>query len=141
MTQKETLTYMMDMLKTSPDYVNGVTQASEAYDTLSKMLAQVSKPHNNSPEAVERQNAKRKEQTANARATLVATISPILRKVMTTDMTVKDIFAAAQPELPADFTPAKVQNILTREMASEIIKTERKGGKPNLYRLDATKTA
>ena len=59
---------------------------------------------------------------------------PILRDVMTADMTAKEIFSAAQERLPQDFTAAKVQAILLREMKDEVIKTEAKN-KPNTYRL------
>ena len=59
---------------------------------------------------------------------------PILREVITHDMTAKEIFTAARERLPQDFTAPKVQNILLREMADELVKTEAKG-KANTYRL------
>jgi len=79
-------------------------------------------------------SAARKAKTAAARAELVAQVVPILREVITTDMTAKEIYTAASSRLPADMTPNKVQNILLREMAPELIKTEAKG-KANTYRL------
>lgn len=79
-------------------------------------------------------SATRKAHTAALRAELCKEVMPILREVITTDMTAKEIFAAARDRLPADFSVPKVQNILIREMASELIKTETKG-KPNTYRM------
>ena len=78
--------------------------------------------------------AKRKEATAKARAELIATVAPILRKHLTADVTAKELFAKASAELPADFTAAKVQNILIREMKPELVRTERKKG-GDTYRL------
>ena len=79
------------------------------------------------------QSAKRKAATAAARAEMTAQIIPILRDVITADMTAKEIYAAASDRLPANMTAAKVQNILLREMAPELVKTETKG-KANTYR-------
>lgn len=81
-------------------------------------------------------SAARKEATAAKRAKLVAQVAPILRGVIDHDhdMTAKEIFLAAAPDLPAGFTAPKVQNILLREMAPELVKTEAKG-KANTYRL------
>ena len=79
-------------------------------------------------------SAARKAKTAAARAELCAQVMPVLRDVITTDMTAKEIYTAASDRLPADMTAAKVQNILLREMAPELVKTEAKG-KANTYRL------
>lgn len=84
--------------------------------------------------AREKAAAKRKEQTAMKRAEMVSEVIPILRDVITTDMTAKEIFTAACDRLPQDFSAAKVQNILLREMKDELVKTETKG-KANTYRL------
>lgn len=147
MTKKDALTIALTTLtndtytnpnwtETSPDTIRKEIPVTEIRDTLIKMIDQLNNHHKNQSEEVkERQNAKRKEKTANARAALIEQVAPVLREGLKEDTTVKDLFAAVQDRLPADFTPAKVQNILYREMASEIIKTERKGGKPNLYRL------
>ena len=78
--------------------------------------------------------AKRKETTAKARAELIATVAPILRKHLTADVTAKELFAKASAELPEGFTAAKVQNILIREMKPELVRTERKKG-GDTYRL------
>ena len=107
---------------------------TEARETIEKMIAQLSKPRTASPEAKAKMNAKRKEATAVARAELVANVAPILRKYLTSDVTAKELFEVAKGELPSDFTAPKVQNILLREMAPELVKTEAKG-KANTYRL------
>lgn len=107
---------------------------TEAREVVEKMIAQLSKPHTASPEAKAKMNAKRKEATAVARAELVANVTPILRKYLTSDITAKELFEVAKGELPTDFTAPKVQNILLREMAPELVKTEAKG-KANTYRL------
>jgi len=102
----------------------------EVREVIEKMIAQLSKPRKMSDEA----KAKAKAKRADARATLMAQVVPILREVITTDMTAKEIFAAAQERLPQDFTANKVQAVLLREMKDEVIKTEAKG-KANTYRL------
>lgn len=107
---------------------------TEAREVVEKMIAQLSKPHTASPEAKAKMNAKRKEATAVARAELVANVAPILRKYLTSDVTAKELYEVAKGELPSDFTAPKVQNILLREMAPELVKTEAKG-KANTYRL------
>lgn len=85
-------------------------------------------------EKAEAINAKRKEATAQARAELIATVTPILRKYLTADVTAKELFTKAQTELPEGFSAAKVQNILIREMKPELVRTERKKG-GDLYHL------
>ena len=109
---------------------------TEARETIEKMVAQLSKPRKTSDEAKAKANMKRKEQTAKARAELVAVVTPVLRKFLTSDVTAKELFEMAKDELPEGFTAPKVQNILIREMAPELIKTEAKG-KANTYRLMA----
>lgn len=79
-------------------------------------------------------SAKRKEATAKAREELVAKVAPVLRNHLTADITAKELFEAAKDELPEQFSAAKVQNILIRELAPELVKTETKG-KANTYRL------
>ena len=103
---------------------------SEVCEVLTTMIAQLSKPRKTSDTAKANAKAKR----ADARATLMAQVVPILRDVMTADMTAKEIFSAAQERLPQDFTANKVQAVLLREMKDEVIKTEAKG-KANTYRL------
>ena len=108
---------------------------TEAVETLSKMIEQLDKPRTPmSDEKKAAANAKRKEATAQARTELLSKVTPVLRKYLTTDVTAKELFEAAKAELPADFSVPKVLNILIREMAPEVIKTEKKS-KPNTYRL------
>lgn len=108
---------------------------TEAVETLTKMIDQLEKAR--TPMSDEKKaavNAKRKEATAQARAELLSKVVPILRKYLSGDVTAKELFEAAKDELPEGFSAPKVQNILIREMASEVVKTEAKG-KANTYRL------
>ena len=107
----------------------------EAVETLNKMLEQLEKARTPmSDEKKAELNAKRKAETAKARAELLAKVTPVLRKYLVSDVTAKELFEMAKEELPSDFSWNKVQNILIREMASEVVKTEAKG-KANTYRL------
>ena len=123
MTKKEALTVALNSLTDT-----------EAKTVIEGMIAQLSKPHITSPEAKAKMNAKRKEATAIARAELVAKVAPVLRDYLTEDRTAKELFEVAKDRLPSDFSVAKVQNVLLREMAPELVKTEAKG-KANTYRL------
>ena len=128
MTKKAALELAIATLSTSNDN-------DEAVETLQKMVAQLEKPH--TPISDERKaaiSAKRKEATAQARAELLTKVTPVLRKYLATDVTAKELFEMAKEELPSDFSAPKVQNILIREMAPEVVKTETKG-KANTYRL------
>lgn len=128
MTKKTALMTAISELCTNPDF-------SDVVATLNGMVAQLEKPRTAlTPEQKDARNQARKEQTASVRAAMVAIVAPVLRAVMTTDMTAKEIFEAAKYGLPADFTANKVQNVLLREMAPEVVKTEHKG-KANTYRL------
>ena len=107
----------------------------EVVETLNKMVEQLEKSRTPmSDEKKAELNAKRKAETAKARAELLEKVVPVLSKYLDTDRTAKELFETAQAELPADFSWQKVQNILIREMAPSLIKTEAKG-KPNTYRL------
>lgn len=106
----------------------------EAVKTLQKMVEQL---ENRTPMSEEKKaeiSAKRKTATAAARAELIAKVVPVLRKYLASDVTAKELFEQAKAELPTDFSAAKVQNVLLREMAVELVKTEAKG-KANTYRL------
>ena len=107
---------------------------TETREVISKMIEQLAKPRNVSDEAKAKQNAKRKEQNAQARAELIAKVAPVLRNHLTADITAKDLFEVAKNDLPADFTARKVQAVLLREMLPEVVITETKG-KANTYRL------
>lgn len=124
MTKKDALTIALTSLP---------VEQTEAAETIRAMIAQLSKTRNVSDEKKAEQSAKRKAATAAARAEMTTQVIPILRDVITTDMTAKEIYEAAADRLPADFSAPKVQNILRREMAAELVVTEAKG-KPNTYR-------
>jgi len=123
MTKKEALTIAL----------NSMTD-TDAKTVIEGMIAQLSKTRSMSDEAKAAQSAKRKAATAAARAVMTAQVIPILREVITTDMTAKEIYAAASDRLPADMSAAKIQNILLREMKPELVITETKG-KANTYRM------
>lgn len=124
----------IDALNVALSIMTEDNQYDEAVEILQKMVMQLSKPRTTSDEAKAKASAKRKEQTAKARMELCEQVIPILREVITKDMTAKEIFEVARERLPEGFTAPKVQNILLREMAPELIKTETKG-KANTYRL------
>ena len=128
MTKKEALTLALNAITIEND------TDREVVATIQHMIDQLSVTRKTSEEAKAKQSAARKEKTAAARAELVAAVVPVLRTVIRGDMTAKEIYEAAKDALPADFSAAKVQNILIREMASELVKTEAKG-KANTYRL------
>lgn len=123
MTKKEALTIAL----------NSMTD-TDAKTVIEGMIAQLSKTRSMSDEAKAAQSAKRKAATAAARAEMTSQVIPILREVITTDMTAKEIYAAASDRLPADMSAAKIQNILLREMKPELVITEAKG-KANTYRM------
>jgi hypothetical protein len=129
MTKKNALTVALNAL----NLVN-TDEAVEARATLTKMVEALSTSRPMSDEAKAKQNELRKAKTAAARAELVATVAPVLRKYLTADISAKELFEAAKAELPADFTHNKVQNVLLREMRPELVVTEAKG-KANTYRL------
>ena len=132
-TRVDALNFAIDCIQSAPAYSESRGD-SEIVDVLTKIRDQIAKPRKTSDEAKAARSAKQKEATAKARAELCAQVIPILREVITTDMTAKEIFAAAQDRLPQGFTAPKVQNILLREMKGELIKTETKN-KANTYRL------
>lgn len=109
----------------------------EAIGILTKMVEQLSKARPVNEEKKAAVSAARKEKTAQARAELVAKVAPVLREVLThtlQGLTAKEIYGEAASRLPADFTAAKVQNVLLREMRPELNVTEAKG-KANIYTL------
>lgn len=106
----------------------------EAVKTLQKMVEQLESRTPMSEEKKAELSAKRKAATALARGELLEKVVPVLRKYLVSDVTAKELFELAKGELPKDFSAAKVQNILLREMAPELVKTEAKG-KANTYRL------
>lgn len=107
---------------------------SAVVEKLTALKEKYSKTHTLSDEAKAKQSELRKAKTAVARSELVAKVAPIIRAAMTTEpQTAKEIFANCVG-LPEDFTAAKVQNVLLRELRSDITVTEAKG-KANTYNL------
>lgn len=135
MTRKNVIVSAIELLST----VEGTTEAmenmrAETIEALKTILEQLNKRSTVSEEKKAEVSAKRKAATAEARGKLIAEVAPVLRKYLAADVTAKELFETAKGELPADFSAAKVQNILIRELAPELVKTETKG-KPNTYRL------
>lgn len=128
---KNTMTYAV-ALSTAIDTIKDTNP--EVAERLTALRETLAKRSQRSEDSKAKASAKRKEQTAAKRAELCAQVIPILRDVMTTDMTAKEIFAAAKERLPQDFTANKVQYILLNDMKGEVVKTEAKN-KPNTYRL------
>ena len=128
-TRVDALNFAIDCIQSAPAYSESRGDG-EVVEILEKIRDQIAKPRKTSDEA----KAKAKAKRADARASLLAPILPVLRDTITTDMTAKEIFTAAADRLPKDFTDKKVQYILLNEMKDEVIKTEAKG-KPNTYRL------
>lgn len=128
---KNTMTYAVALSTAIETVKDTMPDVAERLTALRETLAKRSQ---RSEDSKAKASAKRKEQNAMKRAEMCAQVVPILRDVMTTDMTAKEIFSAAAERLPQNFTAAKVQAILLREMKDEVIKTETKG-KANTYRL------
>lgn len=128
-TRVDALNFAIDCIQSAPAYSESLGDG-EVVEVLTKIRDQIAKPRKSSDEA----KAKAKAKRADARATMLAPVLPILREVITADMTAKEVFTAASDRLPKDFTDKKVQYILLNEMKDEVIKTEVKG-KPNTYRL------
>lgn len=130
---KSTITYT-----TAIEYVlSNYPLPENIADRLTALKASVEKRNmtHGSDEARAKQAEKRKAENAAKRAELIAPIIPAIRAVMSDKpMTEKEIFEAAKDNLPADFTPIKVRNVLLREMASEVVK-EDNGRNPNTYHL------
>ena len=127
---KNTMTYAV-ALSTAIDTIKDANPI--VAERLTALRESVIKRAERSDEAKAKASQKRKANTAAKRAELAAQVVPILREVITSDMTAKEIFAAAQERLPQDFTAPKVQTYLLREMKDELVKTEAKG-KANTYR-------
>ena len=129
MTKKDALTVARDALVNATS-----TDAIEAVVILNKMIESLSTTRTLSDEAKAALSAQRKAKTASARAELVAQVAPIIRNALTVEpQTAKEIFANCVG-LPEGFTVAKVQNVLLRELASEVKRVEAKG-KANTYSL------
>ena len=144
MTKKIALTIALNAITTNAQYVNPAYDGKETTvksytgeevrEVLTKMVESLSASRAMSDEAKAKQNELRKAKTAAVRAELVAKVAPIIRAAMTSEpQTAKEIFANCVG-LPEDFTAAKVQNVLLREMRDSINVNEAKG-KANTYNL------
>ena len=137
MTKKMALENALTVVKSYLSKTENSTETvalTATVETIEAMIAQLSQKREISPEAKAKANEARKAATAEARKALVEKVAPVLRKYLTTDLTAKEVYEAAKGELPTDFSPAKVQNILLREMKDELVKVEAKG-KANTYRV------
>ena len=103
----------------------------EVTAVLKTMLAALNRSN------TEEQKEKRRDATAKARNAMVVPLIPIIKNAMVGKgaLTAKEIYEAAKDNLPEDFSAAKVQNILLRELADSVVKTETKG-KANTYTLN-----
>ena len=144
MTKKIALTIALNTIAANAQYTNpfydGKETTFKSYtgeevrEVLTKMVASLSASRTLSDEAKAKQSELRKAKTAAARSELVAKVAPIIRAAMTTEpQTAKEIFANCVG-LPEDFTAAKVQNVLLRELRDSINVNEAKG-KANTYNL------
>lgn len=127
MTKKDALTIALSTMADDTD----------AKIVIKAMIAQLDQKRTRTPEQKEAASAARKAKTAAARAELIAKVAPILREGLSHTLqgvTVKELFGMVQNELPEDFSVAKVQNVLLREMRDELDIIETKG-KANTYRL------
>ena len=119
MEQTEVTTYTIEKLQTLHDTL--VKRAATLADSDKRQAA----------------NAKRKADTAAARAALMEKVLPALRAAITDEeQTVDQIYATAQANLPADFNVRKVSYVLTHEMAPEIVKIDN-GRNNNTYKRKA----
>lgn len=123
MTKKDALTVALNFVP---------ADESKAREIITNMIEQLTKQHKTSDEA----NAKRKEKNAQARATLMEQVLPVIREGIADGGTAKEIFERCKESLPEDFSDKKVQYILLHEMAEEVEKIEAKG-KPNVYKKKA----
>ena len=144
MTKKIALTIALNSIAANAQYTNPAYDGKETTiksytgeevrEVLTKMVESLSTSRAMSDEAKAKQNELRKAKTAAARAELVSKVAPIIRAAMTTEpQTAKEIFAKCVG-LPEDFTAAKVQNVLLRELRDSISVNEAKG-KANTYNL------
>lgn len=90
-----------------------------------------------SDEKKEALSAKRKAETAEKRAALMAVVLPVIRSALTDEnQTAKDIFATTEDRLPKGYTDKKVQWVLLHELADEVEVIKIKG-EPNYYKRKA----
>lgn len=128
-TRVDALNYAIAAVTNSTEVL---TNPDEIVDVLTKIRDQIAKPRTTSDAS--KAKAKAKAKRADARATLMAQVLPIIRQSVAIGGTAKEIFERCADALPADFTANKVQYVLLHEMADEVVKTEAKG-KPNTYTM------
>ena len=126
-TRVDALNYAIAAVTNSTEVL---TNPDEIVDVLTKIRDQIAKPRTTSDAS----KAKAKAKRADARATLMAQVLPIIRQSVAIGGTAKEIFERCADALPADFTANKVQYVLLHELADEVNKVEQKG-KPNVYSL------
>lgn len=130
-TRVDALNYAIAAVTNSTEVL---TNPDEIVGVLTKIRDQIAKPHKTSDEA----KAKAKAKRADARAALMKQVLPILRDGLSNypdvGQTAKELYEGNRDILPADFSAAKVQYILSHEMKDEVVKTEAKG-KPNVYKM------
>lgn len=142
MTKSEAMMVAMNVID---DYMNiseELTDAqreklTKAREVIESYKTTLDKPRTVSPKTAAKREAAaeaKKAETKAARAKQAAEIVPIFRKYLTVDRTAKELTEVAAQELPEGFTWHKTQTFLTREMAPELIRTERKKG-GDVYRL------
>lgn len=125
-----------DALKTAINALSNDNAYDEAVEKLSTLLhsLEVRNSARKTPEAKEKVNAQRKAKTAEKRVAITEVVAPVVRKYLTVEMNVKQLFDIARSELPEDFTANKLQYVLLHDMTNEVEKVEAKG-KANVYRL------
>ena len=126
-TRVDALNYAIAAVTNSTEVL---TNSDEIVEVLTKVRDQIAKPRKTSDEA----KAKRKEKNAQARASLMEQVLPVIREGISDGGTAKEIFERCKDALPADFTFNKVQYILLHEMKDEVEKIETKN-KANVYKI------
>lgn len=129
MTYKEAIRNAINVLTENGD------EWSRTIATLEKLDRQLTKRATISDEKKREINDKRKQANAEARASLMSTVLPILIEILAATpegMTSKELYSATSNRLPADFSEKKVQAVLTRELADKVNKIKTKG-KANIY--------
>jgi len=129
-TRVDALNFAIDTISHIEVYGEEVARMDDMVNILTKIRDQIAKPRKTSDEA----KAKRKEKNAQARATLMEQVLPVIREGISDGGTAKEIFERCKDVLPSDFTSNKVQYILLHEMKDEVEKIEAKN-KPNIYKI------
>ena len=128
MTRKAAIERAVAVLSVNPDEAVTV----EVLNSILEQYEKTRKPMSDEQKAT--LNAARKAKTAAARADEGAIVMPVLKKYLNVPRTAKELYETAKDELPAGFSPAKVQTYLLRELEPVLDKTETKG-MPNTYVL------